>query len=413
MSFIHADILVIGTGAAGIAAAVAGRRAGLKVVIADKALYPGGKATHAEVGTICGLYQIGRNIPSQYVVKGFAVEFSEALAALSESKPVSNHSGLHFLPYQTAAFEKLCMQYLNETGIQYLPGCEVVEVECSDRKINKLVFKNGGQNLFIQTKSVIDCSGMGVVSKMTGLPMLNTDKYMGAARVFRLGGIQVNSETGLNLLWIKALKMAVNENQLPDTFTQIHLIPGSFKNGEASFKIALPMEVTLNETNLSALKEIGELMVGKLVDYLKSSQSAFKDISLVKIAEETGIRVEKRPIGKYILTEMDILNAQTFSDAVAKGAWPIEIWDYNGEVSLKFMRENKPYDIPAGALQSNEFDNLYFAGRGISADDGAIASARVMGTCLQTGYAAGVLASHFSVNKSIESAILKIQKEQL
>jgi len=58
-------------------------------------------------------------------------------------------------------------------------------------------------------------------------------------------------------------------------------------------------------------------------------------------------------------------------------------------------------------------DNLFFAGRNISATDGAIASARVMGICLQTGYAAGCMAAAGAQNLSISNAIRQIQNGQL
>jgi len=52
------------------------------------------------------------------------------------------------------------------------------------------------------------------------------------------------------------------------------------------------------------------------------------------------------------------------------------------------------YEIPQECLISNQIDNLFFAGRNISADDSAIASARVIGTCLQTGWSVGELRSY-------------------
>ena len=61
----------------------------------------------------------------------------------------------------------------------------------------------------------------------------------------------------------------------------------------------------------------------------------------------------------------------------------------------------------------NSINNLFFAGRNISADDAAIASARVMGICLQTGYAAGCMAAAFALQNAIEDAIKEIQNEQL
>ena len=53
----HTDVLIIGGGAAGVAAAVAASRSGLNVSLLERNAYLGGKATAAEVGTVCGLYE--------------------------------------------------------------------------------------------------------------------------------------------------------------------------------------------------------------------------------------------------------------------------------------------------------------------------------------------------------------------
>jgi hypothetical protein len=80
---------------------------------------------------------------------------------------------------------------------------------------------------------------------------------------------------------------------------------------------------------------------------------------------------------------------------------------------MKYFNLDDYYQVPADCLQSNSLDNLFFAGRNISATDGAIASARVMGICLQTGYAAGCMAAATAQNLSLSDAIRQIQNGQL
>jgi len=53
------------------------------------------------------------------------------------------------------------------------------------------------------------------------------------------------------------------------------------------------------------------------------------------------------------------------------------------------------YEIPSRSLRAAEVENLFMAGKTISADVDAIASARVMGCCLATGEAAGNLVATF------------------
>ena len=69
----HPQVLVIGGGSAGVAASVGAARAGTSVVLLERYSYLGGKATGAQVGTVCGLYQFSKNKESHYIVKGFAM----------------------------------------------------------------------------------------------------------------------------------------------------------------------------------------------------------------------------------------------------------------------------------------------------------------------------------------------------
>ena len=80
---------------------------------------------------------------------------------------------------------------------------------------------------------------------------------------------------------------------------------------------------------------------------------------------------------------------------------------------MRYLPAGDHNQVPAGCLVSNIIQNLFFAGRNISATDGAIASARVMGICLQTGYAAGCLAAAAASNLSLTEAVKQIQNDQL
>ncbi|HXD92099.1 MAG TPA: FAD-dependent oxidoreductase, partial [Bacteroidia bacterium] len=118
-----------------------------------------------------------------------------------------------------------------------------------------------------------------------------------------------------------------------------------------------------------------------------------KNAELEMIFPEVGIRIQQRSKGKQVLNEEDILSCHKPKDGIAIGAWPIEEWGADGKLTMEYFKEDDSYMIPAGCLQSNSVINLYFAGKNISATTKAIASARVIGICLQTGYAAGKLAS--------------------
>jgi len=100
-------------------------------------------------------------------------------------------------------------------------------------------------------------------------------------------------------------------------------------------------------------------------------------------------------IGKYLLTGGDVLAGRKFPDAVARGAWPVEQWNRDGVIRLRYLPPHTHYEIPARCLRAAHVQNLFMAGKTVSADGDAIASARVMGCCLATGAAVGNLAANY------------------
>jgi hypothetical protein len=118
-------------------------------------------------------------------------------------------------------------------------------------------------------------------------------------------------------------------------------------------------------------------------------------------------------VGIELLNEKQVLSCAKPNNGVAIGAWPIEYWGKQGKPDMHYFPADDCYWVPAGALVSKSLTNLFFAGRIISATEQAIASARVIGTCLNTGYAAGMLASEFVQSGCWQSAIDKIQTKQI
>jgi hypothetical protein len=109
------------------------------------------------------------------------------------------------------------------------------------------------------------------------------------------------------------------------------------------------------------------------------------------LARRAGVMI----VGRHLLTGDDVLSARKFPDAVASGCWPVEQWSANGRPRLRYLPPGECYGIPARSLQAARTENLFMAGKSLSADVDAVASARVMGCCLATGAAAGQLAADF------------------
>ena len=409
----HTDVVVLGGGSAGVAAAVAAARKGLQVILIERNAYLGGKATAAEVGTICGLYKFNRNENPEFIVKGFAKEFAEMLQAKSDTKPLHNADGLHYLPYNIDVFKNISVNLLQENKVAVYFNSVLKAVQTEKKKIVSVSVIAEGNPISIHLKSIIDCSGDSIISRAADLPLIKSENYQAAAQVFTMQGINETNEARLGMILIKALKSAIDKKQLADFYDRVYIVPGSLKNNIVSLKVGLPLPVTYTPGNLQELKTVAYSFVENLSQFLIAHVAAFKNASVQHIAPEVGTRIGQRSTGKYILTEDDVLQCKKFDDAIANAAWPIEEWSQQVRVTMRYFNKDDFYQVPAGCLQSTHIDNLFFAGRNISATDAAIASARVMGICLQTGYAAGCMAAAVASNVSLPDAVRQIQNGQL
>jgi hypothetical protein len=415
LKVIDTEVLVVGGGSAGIAAAVSAAQSGRKVALIERSQFLGGKATSAEVGTICGLYKFSKSPCTEYIVNGFVREFAEELRMLSQENPLSNSYGLHYLPYNIDAYKKLCAQRMHENNITVYLQSEVIKVDLAANLITGVLIKEKAsqERIQINCKTIIDCSGNSCVSELANLPLIVDNQYQAAAQIFTMQGIAPTTEPSLNLVVLRELKRGVCANLLKDHFERVYLVQGSLKNDVASFKLAVPLTVTHEENNISDIRQLAVDMVHRLVEFLVEHTWLFKNASLQSIAPEVGIRVGIRPVGRYILNEDDVLKCKKFDLAIANGAWPIEEWGEGKKVKMQFFDHDDFYQIPADCLKSNTIKNLFFAGRNISATSGAIASARVMGICLQTGYAAGKLAANLLLGVPDKKTIRYIQESQV
>ncbi len=413
MQTIETDILIIGGGSAGVAAAIAASSFNQEVTLVERLDYLGGKATAAEVGTVCGLYKFKKTETSEYLVSGFAKQFAEQLAKLSSTSPLHNIYGLHYLPYNIDVYKKLCMHLVQEKNVNILLNSQVEEVEIANQLVRSITIKTKNTITQINCKSIIDCSGNSCISQLAKLPLIKNEKYQAAAQVFSIKGIGNTIESNLNLVVLKELKKAILNNQLDDSFKNITIVQGSYNNGCVNFKLGIPIAVSNTKGNLEKLREKAVEMIHHFTNHFTNHIELFKNASIEHIAAEVGVRVGVRSNGKYILNEEDVLSCKKYDTAIANCSWPIEEWEEHKGLKMRYFNLDDYYQIPADCLISSQISNLFFAGRNISAADEAIASARVIGICLQTGYAAGIIASEAILQTPLPNTIKAIQAKQI
>jgi FAD dependent oxidoreductase len=408
----HCDVAVVGAGAAGIAAAVAAAKAGADVVLVERHGFTGGLATTALVGTICGLYyrNPGR---ARYAVQGFAREFADAVQAKSQSKITRFAEGLHFLPYQPAVFHQEAVRKLQQAGVHLLLRGHVAGVQVYARQVRELRIQTQSQILSVYPAAVVDCSGTAQVSMLAGIERIREDSYQAGAFVFQVSGLPEIVPEAFELEMIRWIKRGIQVGGLDSTCERLSIVPGSVSQGRALFKLGMPVPFDGSIACLTQYELDARERSAAIVDYLNRNGPLLANLNITAMATEVGIRTGERSQGLAVLDEAYVLACAKPDDGVAIGAWPMEFWGTQRKPEMRYFAMDDGYWITAGMLVSRHLDNLYFAGRAFSATETAMASARVIGTCLGTGYAAGALAAEFSNSGTWQNAVPTIRRQQI
>lgn len=153
----------------------------------------------------------------------------------------------------------------------------------------------------------------------------------------------------------------------------------------SGFDATDPHDLTLAEME-------GRRQIGTIVEFLKDHVAGFDRAVLAGIAAHIGVRETRRIVGRYTLTEDDILSHRRFPDSIALGAGPLDIHEAGG-TGIKLHVPDQPFEIPMRCLVPSYLEGLLVTGRAISATRAANGGARHMATAMALGEAAGVLAA--------------------
>jgi hypothetical protein len=180
------------------------------------------------------------------------------------------------------------------------------------------------------------------------------------------------------------LRKAVSAGALPVWCNFTFFSHGAPDCGDTFLKFSPPSELTTRQT-IAAAREAFAV--------LQKDLPAFQSAEMAETSPSVLQREGSRLKGGYVLGEEDVRAGRRFEDEAARGGWPMEYWDPEKGPQFTFPDELRSYGIPARCLQSVNLHNLWTAGRCISATSGALSSARVIGTAMATGEAAGKAAA--------------------
>ena len=396
------DVVVVGGGAAGLAAAIAAGRAGARTALVERYGFLGGLATAGMVSTICGLYHGSSSGELEPINEGFAEAFARRLSAMPGcQKPVRRGRSV-VLPYTPFAFACLADELVAAVApLDVYLHAYLVGVDTAPARIEGLRISTWERSLELRASVVVDTSGDAVVARQAGAA---TDTAPLAHRqlpslIFVLQQVDTAAlGAGPRVAVLRALVAAERDGRLPPGASNVTL-GLSPQPGELVGKLALDgLASGLSERRdfLTAAEQEGRRRVLAVTEFLKTLP-AFGRAFVSHVAAQVGVRESWRVIGRYQLTREDVLAARQFDDGVARAAWPIELW-HAGHLgaTYEYLEDGQTYEIPLRSLQARDVENLFVAGRCMSATHEALGSARVIGTCLATGEAVGMAAARMA-----------------
>lgn len=394
------DVLVVGGGTAGLAAAISAARAGASVSLVEQYGFFGGMGTAAWTGTLCGLYYLDPDRTPTFVNGGFAQEFTEKLIASGGSLGPWPHKDTALAPYIPVMFKLLCDELAQaEPNITIHLHAQMTDVLVDGARIDGVIIQDKGGRHAVRAKMVVDASGDCDVAMFAGVPLQEDETIQYPSMMFAMQGVDVGEVIGAGTDKLtEIIKAAEAAGEFKPQRMGGNIFP-TLRGNEvyvAMTRVANPDGTPIDASD-PAQFTYGELegrkQVQECVELLKKRMPGFDNAYLAEIATQLGVRETRKIVGDTTLHRDDILGCRKWDDAICNGSWPIELHLPKGETEWAFLDINSWYQIPYRALVPVGIDNLLAVGRCISADHEALASTRVMGNCLAIGQAAGVAAA--------------------
>lgn len=417
------DVIVCGAGTSGMIAAIAAARNNASVLLVEKYGFLGGTNTAAMVWPLMTFHH-----NRTQTTGGIANEIIERLQASRGSlghlqDPIGFCSTI--TPIDVESLKALYFDYCDEETIDLLLHTFIIDVikDGSIIKGIKVANKSGTTELF--AKVVIDATGDADVCKLARCPYVlgRDDDHLSQPMTMMFTMKQVNlnkvkdymkdhpeefmqdtTYTGDYLAvsgFFSKVKLAKERNDYTLNRDRVLFFQG-MKEDEVS--VNMTRVSGLNGTNaweLSIAERLARKQVKDVIRFLKTYIPGFEDAYLLTTPAQIGVRETRHIEGRYVLTKDDILQGRTFDDAIAIGAFPIDIHAPVGSnLELLNLDGHKKYQIPLRTLLPINIEGLLVTGRAFSATHEANASARVSPTAMSLGQAAGTLAA-LAVKKNI------------
>ena len=405
------DVVVVGGGAAGIAAAVGAAQAGASCLLVERNGSLGGQATNANVASYCGFFT--HSNPPQQIVRGVGQQVLELLHELGA------YDGYRLSSVQNAivtldeealkyALDLLVQRY---SGLKVLLHCRMISAQTSpDGSIQSIHCVDDEGTYEFRAKAFVDASGDGNLAHLAGAELRFGDGAGGgylSTKMMRLDHV------GLEAKFAPAVLEEAIQRAKAEGFHRLTKESGIvFRTAPDTAYAILPSVAVpaLDAETLTACEMNTRAQCQEYVAAFRKYLPGMEHCRLVSSGYKLGIRDTRHLVGEHILTAEEVLGAVKQPDTIARGAWPCEMHtDINRMADYLWVKDDGYYDIPLRCLKSRSTANLWGAGRLVSADAVAFASVRVMGIGFATGQAAGVAAAFLAAGRG--TPVSEIQAE--
>ncbi len=357
------DVLVIGGGPAGVAAAVSAGRTGASVVLVERYNHLGGLWTGGLVLPLLSTHALDKDGTFRRVIFGIGGEMGDRLTgmgmAVHEVNPVIDpEAGKYLLDVM-----------IRDAGVRMLYHCWMSSVVADNGVIRAVIVESKSGRVAIRPRVVIDCTGDGDVFNLAGEDHEVMNYMIGL--VHRLGNIDRIDKTKPGYK-----EMAIgNETPIPSV-NWVNMRGEEDKNG-----------IDLN--TISELQQKYRILIWEQVEKIRATPG-HEQVFLLDTASQIGVRMSRILHGAYTLTLEDSMTYRAFDDVIGiSGAWTRV--QYGGRAY--YPKDRPLWQIPYRSLLPVKTRNLLVAGRCFSFEQKLVEDTRIIGTCLVTGHAAGAAAA--------------------
>ncbi len=389
------DVLVVGSGPAGVSAAIAAARTGADTWLCEQHGRFGGALSIGMVES----YTFATNRTPE-LLSGIPLEIVTRMTERGATRPDERGAGVLINPDLYAC----CLDdWMEECGVHPLLHARAVDVLMEGDRLTGVIFHTKAGLLAVRARCVIDATGDGDVAVMAGAPydMRSSENLQPVTMVFGISGVD------------EAL-FAAHRKAHPDPLDPEYGLRRPFRRAKEAGKWTVPRiggawktitgngEITslnitqinkidaTNPVDLTRAEIEGRRQALQAVEVLREfgADIGFGRCSLRSIAAQIGVRETRRIRGRAMLTRDDILQRKPVIDAI--GIFPCFI-DPFGEIIRPSGNEH--FQVPYGMLLPDGVENLLVAGRCVSCAEDAFGAVRMMVCCAVTGQAAGTAAA--------------------